>query len=319
MSPMLRTPARGVGAAAVLGIVLWRVGTGPFLDGLRSLDARALAAAVVLTALTTVCAAWRWRLVARSLGVELAMRDAVPAYYRSQLLNTTLPGGVVGDVHRAVRHGRDAGDVGGGVRAMVWERASGQAVQIVLTLVVLIVLPSPLRSVTPLLVAALAALGALVVVVARRARAVRDAWPAITLASVLVVAGHATTFVVAARTTGSTASLRTLLPLALLVLVAMAVPLSIAGWGLREGAAAWAFAGAGLGAGQGVATAVVYGVMVLVASLPGAAVLAVELVRRRARAPRGVEAPRWSVRTPVVAVAVLATVGSVGSGGGAGD
>ena len=38
---------------------------------------------------------------------------------------------------------------------------------------------------------------------------------------------------------------------------------------------AWVFGAAGLGAGRGVATAVVYGVMVLVASLPGAAVLVV--------------------------------------------
>ena len=50
----------------------------------------------------------------------------------------------------------------------------------------------------------------------------------------------------------------------------MAVPMNIAGWGPREGVAAWAFAAAGLSATQGVATAVVYGVMVLVASLPGA-------------------------------------------------
>ena len=38
---------------------------------------------------------------------------------------------------------------------------------------------------------------------------------------------------------------------------------------------------AGLGADQGVATAVVYGVLVLVASLPGAAVLLVAWLRRR--------------------------------------
>jgi len=47
----------------------------------------------------------------------------------------------------------------------------------------------------------------------------------------------------------------------------------VAGWGPREGVAAWAFAAAGLGAAQGVATAVVYGVLVFVASLPGAVVL----------------------------------------------
>ena len=48
---------------------------------------------------------------------------------------------------------------------------------------------------------------------------------------------------------------------------------NIGGWGPREGVTAWAFSAAGLGASLGVATAVVYGVMVFVASLPGAAVL----------------------------------------------
>ena len=63
-----------------------------------------------------------------------------------------------------------------------------------------------------------------------------------------------------------------MLPLALLVMLAAGLP-SVAGWGPREGATAWVFGAAGLGAEQGVATAVVYGVLVLVASLPGALVL----------------------------------------------
>jgi hypothetical protein len=45
--------------------------------------------------------------------------------------------------------------------------------------------------------------------------------------------------------------------------------------------AAWAFGVAGLGAALGVTTAVVYGVMVFVASLPGAGVLLVDWLRRR--------------------------------------
>ena len=75
-----------------------------------------------------------------------------------------------------------------------------------------------------------------------------------------------------------------LLPLALLVLLAAALP-NIGGWGPREGVTAWAFAAAGLGASLGVATAVVYGVMVFVASLPGAAVLVPAWVRRGAAMP----------------------------------
>ena len=50
----------------------------------------------------------------------------------------------------------------------------------------------------------------------------------------------------------------------MLVLLAMAVPTNIGGWGPREGVAAWVFAAAGLGAAQGVAVAAVYGVLVLV-------------------------------------------------------
>jgi hypothetical protein len=94
----------------------------------------------------------------------------------------------------------------------------------------------------------------------------------------MVVAGHALTFLIAARAAGVTAPPSQMLPLALLVLLAAALP-NVGGWGPREGVTAWAFAAAGLGAAAGVATAVVYGVMVLVASLPGAAVLAAAWIR----------------------------------------
>jgi hypothetical protein len=131
----------------------------------------------------------------------------------------------------------------------------------------------------------------------------RSAWPGIALASALVVAGHAVTFLLAARTAGIGAPASQVLPLALLVMLIMVVP-SIGGWGPREGGTAWAFAAVGLGASQGVTTAVVYGVMVFVASLPGAAVLVVSWVRRirlpeRSEPRIGEKAAQClSVRTP---------------------
>jgi len=257
---------RAAVAAATLAVLVWQLGTGPFLDGLRAVDAEALAAAAALAVLTTMCCVWRWRVVARGLGVELPLGAAVAAYYRSIFLNLTLPGGVVGDVHRGVRHG---------LRAVAWERTAGQVVQVVLTVAVLLVLPSPVRAEMPWVALGLLVAAAVVALVMRvRPRLARSwrAWPAIALASALVVVGHAATFVIAARTAGATAPASELLPLALLVLLVGALP-NIAGWGPREGAAAWAFAAAGLGASLGVATGVVYGVMVLAASLPGAAFL----------------------------------------------
>jgi uncharacterized membrane protein YbhN (UPF0104 family) len=121
----------------------------------------------------------------------------------------------------------------------------------------------------------------------------RRAWPGIALASFVAVAGHAVTFVIAARSAGATAPVSRMLPLALIAMLAMVLP-SIGGWGPREGVTAWAFAAAGLGADRGVATAVVYGVMVLVASLPGAVVLVVAWFRRT-RLPERPE-PRLSWR-----------------------
>ena len=275
--------------AAILGVLLWRLGAGPFVDALGRVDGWSMVTATALSGLTTVCCAWRWSLVARALGVALPLRAAVAACYRSQFLNVTLPGGVLGDVHRGIRHGRGAGDVGRGVRSVVWERFAGQVVLVVVALVVLTVVPSPIR-LPPQVLAAAGAVLALAVALVTVSR-LRDAGAArrigahtvavVVVTSAVAVLGNVGVFVVAARSAGSAAAPTRLLPLALLVLLAMGLPLNLAGWGPREGAAAWAFGAAGLGADQGVAVAVVYGVMVLVASLPGAAVLLATRLRAR--------------------------------------
>ncbi|WP_410785238.1 lysylphosphatidylglycerol synthase transmembrane domain-containing protein [Kribbella sp. C-35] len=288
------TWARVAGGAAILAVLVWRVGTGPLVDGLRQTTGWSLAAAFAITSLTTLCCAWRWRLVAGGLGVEMPLRTAVAAYYRSQFLNATLPGGVMGDVHRAVRHGREVGDLGRSLRAVAWERSSGFAVQIVLTVGVLFLLSWPAGSFVPPAAVTVAVLAGVVAVLlclkghrlaSRIGRVftsdLRDAilapraWPRILLASTVAVLGHAAVFLIAVRATGADLSPARLLPLALVVLTASAVPTNIAGWGPREGAAAWAFSSIGLGAPLGVTVAVVYGVLALVATLPGAVVLAV--------------------------------------------
>ncbi|HEY6757894.1 MAG TPA: lysylphosphatidylglycerol synthase transmembrane domain-containing protein [Baekduia sp.] len=298
--------ARIAATTVTLAFLVSRLGTGPFLDGLHTVGGGALAAAAGLAVLTTVCCAWRWRIVARGLGVELPLGTAVAAYYRSLFLNVTLPGGMVGDVHRGISHGRDTSDVGRGLRAVAWERGAGQVVQLGLTVAVLLVLPSPARGAMPLVAVALVAAAVGVVMIARMPLArdryrwaqlrdvvgrdlrggllARRARAGIALTSALVVAGHAATFLIAARTAGASASLSRMLPLALLVLLGAALP-NIGGWGPREGVTAWAFGAAGMGASLGVATAVVYGVMVFVASLPGAAVLVVAWVRRTRPTP----------------------------------
>ena len=124
-----------VGVGVLIAVVV-HVGSGPFVQGLLSIDLRVIAATFVLSAAATLAAAWRWSIIAGRLGVGLRFTEAVGMYYRSQFLNTVLPGGVVGDVQRAVTQGRNAGNVAQAARAVVIERTMGQVVQIALAVIV---------------------------------------------------------------------------------------------------------------------------------------------------------------------------------------
>lgn len=300
-SRVLRTHFGTIAGVVILVVLTWRLGTGVFVDGLRRIDGPTLLAALGIGVLTTVFSAWRWCVVARGMKLRLPLGPAVADYYRALFLNAALPGGVLGDVHRAVRHGQSSGDVGRGVRAVVLERVAGQAVLAAVGVTVLLTLPSPVLTETRHLAVLLALVSVCGIVTvgavrgrgkapspSRRARAVRAAlaeargallargsWPGVVISSVVVLAGHVLMFLLAARAAGSAAPAAELVPLALLALIAMGLPLNVGGWGPREGVTAWAFGAAGLGASQGLTVAVVYGVLSFAASLPGVGVLVV--------------------------------------------
>ena len=238
-------PLRIAAAATVLGALAWQLGPGPFVEGLQATSPWAVLFALVVTAGTTWCCAVRWSLVSERVGDRVPVRTAYVACYRSQLLNATLPGGVVGDVHRGVRHGW---------RGVVWERGVGQVVQVFL--VGALLLPGPWRWV------ALTVLGVVVV-----------AGGAVLLLSAVAVVGHLAVFLVAAESAGVVLTPVQLLPIGALVLLGAAIPLNVAGWGPREGVAAWAFTTAGSSAAVGLTVAVTFGVLAMVATLPGLLVL----------------------------------------------
>jgi len=289
------TGLRLAGGVLVLTFLVWRFGTGPFADAWRLTTWGTVALALALTAVATLANAWRWRVIASALGAPLTPAGSVAAYYRSQFLNATLPGGMLGDAHRGVRHGREAKDLGVGLRATVWDRVSGQVVQIGLLVVALAVLPTSLRAFTPLALAGLAAVGVLGWWLVRRGGAVAFVRhdlrsigrPAVAtrvaLASCLSTAGHVAVFWVAVDAVGVEAGTPLLVAIGLMVLVGSAVPLNVAGWGPREGVTAGVFALAGLGSTTGLTVSVVFGVLAAVATVPGLLVLAGDALARRHR------------------------------------
>jgi glycosyltransferase 2 family protein len=298
---------RMLAGVAVLVALGWRMGADAFVEGLRVIDCPAVLAALGIGLLTTVSSAWRWCLVARRLGLRLPLQTAVADCYQAQFLNSVLPAGVLGDVHPAVSHGRQEGDVGRGVRAVVLERTLGQVVLVVVGIAALLsqpaLLPAVVADLLPggtvtLVGVAVVALalggwalrrrhrrspGAAVSRVGAALRAgladarigvlSRDTWPRAVALSAVALGGYLGLFVVAARLAGSEASIGALLPLLMLALLVMGLPLNVGGWGPREAVTALAFGAAGLGATQGLTAAVVYGVLSLIACLPGAGVL----------------------------------------------
>ena len=257
-----------------------------------------------LRPVTTSRRAWRWRLVARELGVAITLPHGVAPTTAPSSSTRSCRAACWATCTAACEHGRRRGRPGRGLRAVGWERLAGQVVQAVVALVVLVA-----AAVTGATGAAVAARcgsrwscssswrcavrprgdavepgargarrRALALLVRRSGRA--SCWPRWSrrrATSRLPGRG--------ARRRGRRAP-RHAAPLALVVLVAAGDAAQRRRLGPREGVAAWAFGAAGLGAAQGLATAVAYGVMVLVANLPGAG-----RARRGAAAPTPSRAP----------------------------
>jgi uncharacterized membrane protein YbhN (UPF0104 family) len=292
--------------------LLWHLADGPaVLARLAGSDPAWLLAALVMTNLQTLLSALRWRLTAARLGLPLSLGSAVGEYYLGALVNQTLPGGVLGDAARAVRSRQNGLRIA--TQAVVIERLTGQIALLLVTLTGLaltLALPAalplpPAAARLPLILAAAA--GALMLALwavarlwprlsqrlarefwqpFRRAVLARAVWPRQATLGLAIVGCNLLTFDFCARATGTALPPLALLTLVPLILTAMLVPLSVSGWGLREGAAAGLLPLAGIAPEAALAASVAFGGVILAGSLPGALVLA-----RRGRADPALSRP----------------------------
>jgi uncharacterized membrane protein YbhN (UPF0104 family) len=287
---------RWAGSLLVLAAVLAWLDPGAVFGQMVVLSPSWLALAVLVGVLQTLLSAWRWRYTTQRIGLALSPSRAVSDYFLASFFNQVLPGGVMGDAWRAQRHARVSGRAGAAWRAVIIERTSGQVVVAATTVAVLMITPAWRRVVAGLeapLAAWAAGLMLFLVPIGlflglrpgfaallaafgddlRRALLARSAWPRQLAASALIVASYALCFALAGWSIGVDAGLGQMMALAPPILLAMLIPLSVAGWGFREAAAASAWMALGLPAEQGAAVSMTYGLVMLVAAAPGALVL----------------------------------------------
>ena len=288
----------GLSTALLLALAWW-LDVAQIAARLGQMRAGWVFAALALSVIQVLVSAWRWRFTAGRLGIVLPFGQAVREYYLSMFVNQVLPGGVVGDVSRAWRHAaaqRQTTSSGGpAIRAVVLERLSGQLVMVgVASASVLTLLVGSGNAAWLVVVAGLG-----LVVAARQwvkapardhddapssrvGRLWRDAKTALltgtalpiqVASSAVVVGTYVAIYLMASLAVDVDTPLRTLLPLVAPVLVAMLIPASVAGWGVRETAAALLWDAAGLTSEDGVVISIAYGLLSLVSSLPGCVVL----------------------------------------------
>lgn len=294
---------RWLTTAVLLGALFLLVDTSALWRELQRIPLWVVLPAVVLSAIQVVISSWRWCYTGKRLGLNMALGAAIKEYYLATFINQVLPGGVLGDVNRALRHGARVGKRQKSAHAVAIERLSGQlvlALTVTLGLVVLwqtgVFKPSLADSSVAIgwlpMVLLLVIAGSLMLAGRYSARfkaylvALRDdvrtalfSWPALPLqliSSLMVMASYLAVFLllaVAADYVNSAAAAVVLVALCTVLLLSMVVPLTVAGWGIREGAAAVLWPLAGLPAEQGVALSVGYGALVFLGSCPGALML----------------------------------------------
>ncbi|MCC6009073.1 MAG: flippase-like domain-containing protein [Rhodobacteraceae bacterium] len=271
--------ARLLVAAGLLALVARLVDAPAALALLGGASPQWLALAFGLLSAQIVLSALRWRLTADRLGHAFGAGQAIREYYLGVLANFALPGGVLGDAARAVRARHGAG-LGVAVQAVVLERMAGQVALVLALIPGLLLWPGLAPWGLALAAALLVAAGGLVTGPGRRAGRIvarawlsRGAWPAQAGLSAAILAANLGAFAACAAATGVPLPATAALVLIPLALAAMLIPVSVAGWGLREGAAALLWPLAGLSAEAGVAASIAFGLVALAAVLPGLALM----------------------------------------------
>ena len=248
----------------------------------------ALAAQILLSAL-------RWELTARALGLEIARGRAVSEYHLSVLGNTLLPGGVLGDLGRIARARQGAG-LRRAAASVILERLAGQ---IALAMagaagVALWFWPEPvaLAGAGAAMAAAMAlAFGRLPLPAAiaeslRQGWCAPGVWPAQIGLSLAILGCNLFGVWAAAVAVGAVLPPVAALFVIPLTLLAMLIPVSVNGWGLREGVAAALWPLAGIAAPVAVAASLVFGLAALAGVLAGSAAVGAAALWGRYGAPR---------------------------------
>ncbi|HEX6978349.1 MAG TPA: lysylphosphatidylglycerol synthase transmembrane domain-containing protein [Alphaproteobacteria bacterium] len=284
----------------LVGLLAYRVDLEPVAERLGRIDVVLITAATAAMLSQLLLAGWRWSLVIRTLDAELRCRAIVRLTLIGQFFNQTLPSAIGGDAVRAWLATHEGLPLGKAVNGVLIDRVIALLVLITIIGATLPLLadrvPDPAFYGAAAGIVVATAAGLLVFfAVSDRATAVLARWRAtaplarlaadlrrslsdpvrtvpIVMLSVAVHLGVITVGWLIARALSIDVTLIDCIVLIPPVVLLTTLPISIAGWGVREGAMVVGFGFLGVAAPEALAMSVVFGLVQIAAGLPGGAI-----------------------------------------------
>jgi len=284
-------------SVALVWALMRAVGAGDALERMLDLRPEWLAVAIVLGLVQTGIGALRWCAVLNAIDAPMAWPQLFRIAYIGAFFNQTLPSSVGGDAVRGYMAYRVGAGLGPAVNGVLLDR-----IATVLALVVLVAVMTLFGAAAldqgdwfaraAWLVLALALGGIVTIMVLDRLPVALRRFRLIAGLSVLAtdarsvflqpvhtvqvmfwsILGHvnlSTMIFVLATGLGVEVTLANCLLLFPPVLLAQTLPISLAGWGVREGAMVALFALAGVSGQSALAISILYGFVMILVSLPG--------------------------------------------------
>ena len=260
---------------------------------LRSIHPLVFLASLLLQAASSSVAALRWYLIMHAIGFSQSFSFFWGSYFKGALFNQGLPTSIGGDGLRIIDCARQ-GSTENSIYGVFIDRIIGLAGLLLLNLIALAVNQSllPARITLPLFLLLLGLLGALVLLfflhrfpwltgmklfaypvrLSQQYAQVYNSGTAIAIQLALSMLTHLLamgSFYLLGRGMGLDYSLGVYLVLVPPVVLLTILPISLAGWGVREGALVGLFLLVGADRTKVVSFSLLYGVTAILASLPG--------------------------------------------------
>ena len=237
-----------------------------------------------------VLSAYRWMYISSKNGSEMNFLYCLKFYYISSFINNILPGGVVGDIYRAYcarESSHSVINLSKSIQGIVFERLSGQIMMFFIFLLSLTFFFLINAKYVAFLYTVIPVLSIILIIyfIAKKTYFDKTRSNEIiinfkkifsgnifwnhTIISFFVVLSYIVIYIISAEALGLSIDYYAFFVFTPIVLFSMTLPVSIGGWGVREGTALLIAFLLGLSTSSSISVAVMYGILNLLCSLPG--------------------------------------------------